>query len=128
MTAIFVLSLVMGFAVLAPHVRLSHGSRALWLLAAGASLLAALAFASLDAPAPPPGGSLWGFFFWPALIAAGTGFGLLALMIGRRQGPPPRGVRWADVLLGVVIWLLGATAGGAVAAGAGLLLLSGMAP
>lgn len=127
MTIIFVLCLVMGFAVLAPHVRLSHGSRALWLLAAGASLLVALAFAS-SAPPPPPGGSLWELFFWPALIAAGSGFGLLALMIGRRQGQPPRGVRWADVLLGVVIWLLGATAGGAVAAGAGLLLLSGMAP
>ena len=128
MTLILLLSLVIGFAVLAPHVRQSHGNGALWLLAAAASLLAALALASLDAPAPPPGGSLWGLFFWPALIAAGTGFGLLALRISRRHGAPPRRTRWVDVLLGVVIWLLGAAAGGAVAVGTGLLLLSGMAP
>jgi hypothetical protein len=118
MTIIFVLSLVMGFAVLAPHVRQSHGSGALWLLAAAASLLAALAFASFDSPA---------LFFWPALIAAGAGFGLLALLISRRHGAPGK-TRWGDVLLGVVIWLLGAAAGGAVAVGTGLLLLSGMAP
>jgi hypothetical protein len=128
MTLILLLSLVIGFAVLAPHVRQSHGSGALWLLAAAASLLAALAFAFLDEPGRSPSGSLWALFFWPALIAAGTGFGLLALRISRRPGQPQGKMRWVDVLLELAIWLLGAAAGGAVAVGAGLLLLSGMAP
>jgi hypothetical protein len=128
MTLILLLSLVIGFAALAPHVRQSHGGGALWVLAGVASLVAALAFAFLDEPARSPSGSLWTLFFWPALIAAGTGFGLLALRISRRQGQPPGRTSWADILLGVVIWLLGVAAGGAVAVGTGLLLLSGMAP
>jgi len=127
MTLILLLSLVISFAVLAPHVRHSHGSGALWLLAGAAALLASLAFAFLDEPARSPSGSLWAIFFWPALIAAGTGFGLQALRISRRDEPPGR-TSWVEVLLGVLIWLLGAAAGGAVAVGTGLLLLSGMAP
>jgi hypothetical protein len=62
------------------------------------------------------------------LIAAGTGFGLLALLINRRHGQPQGRPGWGEVLLGLTVWLLGAAAGGAVAVGAGLLLLSGMAP
>lgn len=123
MTLILLLSLVLGFAALAPHVRQSHGNRALWLLAAAASLLAALAFAFLDLPDPGVTGSLWGAFFWPALIAAGTGFGLLAFLVHRRQGPAHPVTTWVDLLLALVVWLLGAATGGAVAVGTELLLL-----
>ncbi len=128
MTLILVLSLVIGFSLLAPHVRHSHGAGALWLLAAAASLLSALAFAFLDEPDPATTGSLWGLFFWPALIAAGAGFGLLALLINRGHGRPQTGATWVRVVLALVVWLLGAAAGGAVAVGTGLLLLSQMAP
>jgi hypothetical protein len=126
-TFILILGLVIGFAVLAPHVRQSHGGGALWLLAGGASLSAALAFAFLDEPTPATTG-LWVLYFWPALIAAGTGFGALALLIRRRHGRPQAGTTWVDLLLALVVWLLGAAAGGAVAVGTGLLLLSAMAP
>jgi hypothetical protein len=89
--------------------------------------LAALAFAFLDQPTSSSTG-LWVLYFCPALIAAGTGFGLLALLMRRRHGRPQAGTAWVDLLIALVVWLLGAAAGGAVAVGTGLLLLSGMAP
>ena len=133
MTIIFLLLLVGGYIRWAPTIHRQHGAGGLWLLTAGASLVAALgfvafSFALLDQVQSPNAHPTARVFFWPVLIAAGTGFALLALVVRRRQRQPERKTTWADLLVGLVVWAAGAVAGGAAAAGAGLLLLSGMAP
>ena len=128
---ILLVIVVLGFSILGPDLLRRHGPRGLWLGAAGASLLIALAFPTFLGSSPPGIGdkaSLGRLFFWLALIAAGTGFGFLAFFIRIRQPAVPVKPAATDVLLSIVVWAVGTALGAAVAAGGGILLLSMMAP
>jgi len=124
-----IICLVIVFGALAPRISASRGAAALWFAVGVASLVTGLLMVTLDPGPPAPGAtSLGGLFFWFGAIAGAAGFIPLALVIRRRQRRGATTTGWPDLLLGLAVWLVGATAGGAVALGVGLLLLSAMAP
>jgi hypothetical protein len=123
-----IVGLVIGFGALAPRIYASRGAAALWLAVGVASLLTGLLMVAVDPGPPGPGAtSLGGLFFWFGAIAGAAGFIPLALVIRRRQRRGASTTGWQDLLRGLAVWLVGATAGGAVALGVGFLLLSAMA-
>jgi hypothetical protein len=123
MPLILPLLVVLGFSVLAPGTYDRHGPIGLCLLAAAASVLAAGAFI-LTGASPGPPDAVDRFFFWPALVAAGSGFALLVILTQRRGPAPSPRPTLRYVLIALVLWVAGAAFGGILAAAAIFVALS----
>jgi hypothetical protein len=123
MALILPLIIVLGFALLAPGVYARQGSIGLYLLAAAASVVAAGGFIAGGASPGPPD-AVDRFFFWPALVAAGSGFALLVILTQRRGPMPSPRPTLRYILIAVVLWAAGAAFGGMLAAAAIFVMLS----